>query len=261
MKKTNKKKLVKKTNKKSAKKTVKKVNKVNKTYVVLVVDESSSMSSLKDSTISAFNEQLNSLKTVGSEIKKNVIFVTFNSDVEWPVFDKPLEELNELNDDSYCPNGMTAMYDAIGLTVNKMHKELKDVRNENVSVLFTVLTDGFENASRSCKKEDISSLVTELTKTGRWTFSVLGANIDLNKMSDELKIAKSNMIRYKASSLGVARGLTASSAGYAKYFDTMETSGIITSNNLYSSNNDEVLDTTSEDFDLDKAIKSVETKK
>ena len=133
--------------------------------VSLILDESGSMGSCKQETINGFNEYIQSLR------KQNVKFALtkFSDDCKIVYNAKDIKDVKELNEVDYQPNGMTALYDAIGNTISMVKSEDK--------VLIVILTDGDENASEEYKKETIAKLIKEKEKKG-WTFVYLGANQD-----------------------------------------------------------------------------------
>lgn len=226
------KKVSKKTTKKSVKKTVvkkpakkkavKKVKKrVNKkTYVTIVLDKSGSMNTVRYETIRAFNEQVDVILRNSEELDTVVSLFTFNDQVDTIYWAQPIEELKLLTTEDYVPNGMTAMNDAIGAAISRMELELPDINDPETAVLFVVVTDGEENSSHKFKASDVANLVNRLTETKRWTFSVVGANIDLDKLSDKLNISKGNILKYSANSAGVARSSNAMGTAYANYLQT-----------------------------------------
>ncbi|MCH7641347.1 hypothetical protein IID22_04065, partial [Patescibacteria group bacterium] len=82
--------------------------------VNFVLDESGSMSAVRESTISAFNEYVNTLK----QEKTNTIKMTltkFNSDkINRVYLNTPIAAVPELNRGSYNPASTTPLYDAVG---------------------------------------------------------------------------------------------------------------------------------------------------
>jgi hypothetical protein len=229
------------------KKTPKKAKVNKKTHVVLVLDKSSSMGPLQEQTIKSVNEQIDTIKNSSKGIETTITFVQFNDRVQEKFFCEPIEKLQILTKDDYVPSGMTAMLDAIGLTVAKL-KGLPDINDPETAVLFVVITDGEENSSRTYTKNSIAELVTELAGTNRWTFSVLGANIDLNKLSDDLKIAKSNMAVFTASAQGTHVATQSTNSSYGKYFGSrLKSSNLVGAGlqrGFYNDKSEDILDVT-----------------
>lgn len=147
-----------------------------KLFVAIVMDESGSMQDCKAATVSGFNEFI-------QEQKKNtegIVLVTltkFSTECNTVYTAQSVEEVPELNEDTYCPGGGTALYDAIGLSIKALEE---DLARETITpgVVFVVITDGYNNSSNEYKAETIKSLIAEREKKGNWTFVFLGADID-----------------------------------------------------------------------------------
>lgn len=199
-----------------------KKNKVSKkkTYVSIVLDQSGSMSNIWDDTIGSFNIQVEAIKSgaKGTDTFVTLTLFDYNSDIKY--FAQPVEKLVELTRSTYKPNGGTAMYDAIGLTIDRMQKEIPDIDDPNTAVLFVIITDGQENSSKTISASMIGEIIKSLNKTKRWTFSVLGANINLEALAGTLNIATSNMASYTADSVGVASAAAYTTESYGRYFSS-----------------------------------------
>src|SRR3970282_3051826 len=107
-----------------------------KTLVIFLLDETGSMESYKEATINGFNEYLQSLKKDG----KDTLFTLtrFNSDkIETPYSAVPISEVEELTDETYRPDAMTPLYDAIAKTVRRTEEALKGTRRKPKLVLVT----------------------------------------------------------------------------------------------------------------------------
>ena len=126
-----------------------------KTYVAIILDSSGSMQSIADKTRNDFNEQLQTLKqesnNPASEAKKvlmaqnpdeveagietKVSIITFANGVKFVDFDVDVNNISEITAEEYKPNGGTALYDAIGLTIDKF-VDTYDLSDSNTGVLF-----------------------------------------------------------------------------------------------------------------------------
>lgn len=148
------------------------------THVGVLIDQSGSMMSRVEQTISGYNEFLQSLKKdEGDEVTLTLSKFSsgFNdtSDVECVYNSEPIKNVQPLTTKTYTPAGGTPLFDAIGKTIAQM----KDKVKKGDLVLFAILTDGDENASREYRKEAIKELVANCEKEG-WKFVFLGVGID-----------------------------------------------------------------------------------
>jgi hypothetical protein len=80
---------------------------------------------------------------------------------------------------------MTPLYDAIGNTITKIHKLMENEENAIASV--TIITDGYENASKEYSHKAIKSLI-EAYKSEGWLFAYIGADHDVETVSYSLSI-------------------------------------------------------------------------
>ena len=121
--------------------------------------------------------------------------VTFNDDVKTVHDCVPVSEVTELTSETYQPACCTALYDAMGLSVNVLRKKVADVDK----VLVTVVTDGCENASREYSGKAIKALVDELKDKG-WVFAYIGANQDVEAVAATISIT--NVMNFETTSAG-----------------------------------------------------------
>ena len=158
-------------------------------YNLIILDESGSMESIKKSTISGFNELVQTIKNIEKqypEQKHFISWVTFNGmGVKTKLDKQPVEELSEINAKSYHPDSSTPLYDAIALSVLKLRMDIAGT--DNVNVLVTILTDGEENSSKEFNGSQVKKIIDEQKNLG-WTFTYIGANHDVEKAALTLSI-------------------------------------------------------------------------
>jgi len=174
-----------------------------KTLVALVLDETGSMMSVKQQTISGYNEYVNDLRSKGGF---KFALTRFNSNKIDIGEMQPIKKAISLDNEIYVPRATTPLYDAIGHTI-------KSIEKYDGPVIFVVLTDGYENASREFTREQIFAIIQEKTKKG-WTFVYLGADQDAWDVSQNLGFSQGNTLSYNS----------------AKTYDTMRQVSINTIN-------------------------------
>lgn len=172
-------------------------------YNLIILDESGSMGTIKDSTISGFNELVQTIKGIEKkypEQKHFISLVTFNGlGIKTKLDKKPVSELSKLDKNSYKPDSMTPLYDAIALSVLKLRMDLADI--ENTHVLVTILTDGEENVSREFSGQQVKKIIDEQKALG-WTFTYIGANQDVEKVAATISIT--NTMNFESNSASVS---------------------------------------------------------
>ena len=189
--------------------------KEKKEYVLFVLDESGSMESCKKETINGFNEQLQELNKT-SDIKTFVSLVKFSSDVETLFWNKPLEDVEYLTMENYTPNGMTAMLDAVGQSVNRLRNDTPtDV--DDVTFLVIIVSDGAENSSKEFTWEMVRELITKCKEDKAWTITYMGSNQDLTQIQRGMNIDIGNTMVYTSTGTGTQMAFTNMSTGLANY--------------------------------------------
>lgn len=145
--------------------------------MVLVLDESGSMSNLTNDTIGGFNSMIEKEKKL--DVDAHVTTVLFNDQYKMLYNRRELKDVRKMTDKDYTPGGMTALLDAVGRTIHKMDMvsgiHRKDKGNK---VLFVIITDGEENDSKEYTYADVKKLIKDRQENAGWEFIFLGANID-----------------------------------------------------------------------------------
>jgi hypothetical protein len=178
-------------------------------HIVIVLDESGSMETVRDSTISAINEFLD-----GQRKEQGKTWVTLTKfDTEFrPLYEyTPIEKVKKLNKDTYTPTGMTALHDAIGKTINTLKNRKSD---KQIKTLFVVMTDGMENSSKEFTLSSVKTLIDGRKEAG-WDFMFLGANIDSYAVGGTYGFGTTvNFVQSKAGMRGMSSGLASYSHAY-----------------------------------------------
>ena len=149
-----------------------------KTELVYILDMSGSMSDKVQETIGGYNQMIKDNKQLDDEAYVTTIFfdnryITFQDR-------KPIKEADLITDE-YKPTGMTALFDAVGRTINAIQAEKED------KVLVTIITDGLENASKEWNGKMVKNLIKKKRKEN-WVITFLGTNIDVDTMADTLGV-------------------------------------------------------------------------
>ncbi len=203
----------------------------NLSHIIFVLDESSSMSSCWDQTISGYNEYLKAQKEDAEKtgIKTLVSLYKFNGYDVRAIFDRQdVAEVTPLTKSNYRPSGGTNLLDAMGGVMMKINLLLKEKKKaDRESVIITVLTDGEENQSRTFKNSDIKAMV-EKAEGKNWGFMFLGANIDAFHAGAAMGFNYNNTMQFDtnnaAATMRSASAMTARMKGaYASGLDTSST--------------------------------------
>ena len=168
-------------------------------FNLLILDESGSMCSIEKQAIDGVNETLQSVRAAQKKYEDQehyVSFVTFNSSSIKTVLDRvEATKVEDITPAQYNPSCSTPLYDAIGKSVMELKKSVA----ENDKVLVTIITDGYENASREYSQSSVKALTEKLGQRG-WPFAYIGANQDAMAVSHGLGIK--NAMNFEATVCG-----------------------------------------------------------
>lgn len=185
------------------------------TEIICVIDRSGSMGSIRSDAIGGFNMFLEEQKKV--PLPARMTLALFNENYEILHDGIKLSDVQPLTNATYQPAGVTALLDAIGRTIDAVGTRLSTTPEEQrpEKVLFVILTDGLENASKDYRKSRIAEMIKHQQEHYSWRFEFLGANVDAFAEANALNIPHS--INFAADSEGIGNvycGLTRSTTGY-----------------------------------------------
>lgn len=210
-----------------------KAKKVLKSRIAIILDRSGSMDMIRGATVEAFNSQVKAIKKAAKKLDTRVSFITFSDLVDLPrVWNEPVETLRPLTYNDYIPGGSTAMYDAVGETLNRL-TALPEALETDTSFLVVVLSDGQENSSRIHTAHSVAERIKTLQSTGRWTFTYIGANQDLSEVSRTLNIPIGNTMAFVASNAGVVYASHTHNTATSNYLRSV-TNGVGSCMDFYS---------------------------
>lgn len=144
------------------------------TLVAVLLDRTGSMSECKEETISGYNAFVNKLR---EEKSPGMLFTLTQFDsmsIDTMLGGVPIAEAYDLNVENFTPRAWTPLYDAIGRTI----KSTEQKAGKEYKVLFMVLTDGYENASKEWTLEGVRKLIKEKEGDDHWTFTYVGIGPD-----------------------------------------------------------------------------------
>ena len=175
------------------------------TEMVFILDRSGSMTGLESDTIGGFNSMIQKQKDSGGEAY--VSTVLFDDRQEVLHSRVKLSEIQPMTDKEYYTRGNTALLDAVGraihyITVVHRNSASKDIPEHTI---FTIITDGYENASRHYSYSKVKSMIEHEQEKYGWEFLFIGANIDAIGAAADIGIRANRAVNYIADSEGTER--------------------------------------------------------
>ena len=166
--------------------------------VTIILDRSGSMNQIKSDVIIEFNRFLDEFNSEKSRFS----LIQFNHKVESVYGNQKVNTVNYLNDRNYNPSGTTALFDAIGETLNQKIQFLQ-AKKKPRKVIIAIITDGIENSSIEYSRETIRDLITTCKEKLNWRILFFGANQDSILEGGKIGIDKDLRMSIKFSKEGM----------------------------------------------------------
>jgi hypothetical protein len=177
------------------------------TEIVCIIDRSGSMAQVKDEAISGFNSFLEDQVAVPGEAA--LTLVRFDTEYEIMHNGTPITQVPMLDENSFEPRGMTALYDAIGRTIDDVGGRLSKTPEAQwpAHVIVAILTDGLENASSDYTCNRIRTMIEHQQSTYNWDFVYLGANQNAFAESRRMGLNKESTRQWESTREGTVSAL------------------------------------------------------
>lgn len=190
---------------------------LSKTHICMILDRSGSMETCAESTIEGFNSFLAEQKDKPGEA--TVSLYQFDHEYQTVFENRSIEDAPNLTGSTFQPRGLTALYDAIGTTINNVGKQLAALRDEERpgKVIVVIITDGYENRSQEFTADQINDMIDHQESKYNWEFVFVGANQDAIATAGQLGIHHNNALTYGATQKGTQSAFQAISANTTKY--------------------------------------------
>lgn len=190
------------------------------TELVFILDKSGSMAGLEHDTIGGFNSMLQKQKELDGKCR--ITTVLFDNRYELLHDRIDIRAVSPMTEKEYQVGGSTALLDAIGRTIQKLaavqRNTAEDYRAE--SVMFVIITDGEENASREYSAQKIRALIEHEKDNYGWEFVFLGANIDAVETAGSFGIPADRAVDYVPDGAGTGLNFQMMSEAVATFRET-----------------------------------------
>ena len=174
------------------------------TEIVCIIDRSGSMGSIRDDAIGSFNTFLKDQQSLSGEALMTIVL--FDDQYEIMQNGTRIGYVPLLTTKTYVPRGSTALFDAIGRTINEVKTRISRTEDQKKipdNVIVAILTDGEENASKEFNLSQIESMIKKQIKQDHWNFVYLSADPKAFEDAGKMGIAKNNVVRFESDSEGI----------------------------------------------------------
>lgn len=215
---------------------------MKKSYIGIARDHSGSMTRIQEAARTDYNDNIAAIKkaAVREGIDTIVSVVSFRERFVHPeVTLSSIGALRPLLD--YRCGGGTPLYDSVATLIAEF-KNVKDIRDEDVSFLITAITDGEENQSRTTA-EWLSGEIRRLQATDKWTFAFRVPHGYARGLSNRLGIPLANILEWEATEEGMREASYHTQTaydGYATSYAAAPRGASFSSKSFYETNLDSV---------------------
>ena len=190
-------------------------------YNLVILDKSGSMEEIRKEAVDGYNETLGTIRAAQNKhADTQEHFVSLAAfcgcGVEMILDKKPIADVDKLTAKQYEPCCTTPLFDAIGSTIKKLKADIKDI--EDAAVLVTIITDGYENASKEWTAGAIKRLIDECKKDG-WMFAFIGAGEDIVNVASTISIT--NTVVWEKTRKGTEVMFEKNNNASSRFFDKM----------------------------------------
>ena len=174
------------------------------THITVLLDKSGSMASILKDTLGGFNTFLKGQKETAKE-GDTFSLIQFSTDYITTFKNARIKDVHDLTEAVYKPMGGTALLDAAVRTIKEQGEFFASIKESDrpSKVIFLMITDGEENASKNATKAQLKTLIQEHTNVWKWEFVFIGANQDAIQEAAHYGIAAASAMSFGASKEGV----------------------------------------------------------
>ena len=153
-----------------------------RSHITVLLDRTGSMQEIREDVIGGFNAFL--MQQQAAPDPATFTLVQFDSQAPYEVLHAavPIAAVSPLTLEQYVPRATTPLYDAMGRGILDLEVKLAampDVERPT-KVIFVVVTDGMENASREFDHARVTGLI-EAKKSLGWDFVFLSADLGVGE--------------------------------------------------------------------------------
>lgn len=176
-----------------------KMTDANYAHIVLIVDRSGSMQSIRSDAQGAVNSFIEAQKQVPGK----ATFTLVEFDTQYDIVQENVD-IQDANEYVLYPRGGTALLDAWGNTFNSTGEFLAGLPEDERpgKVVVAIVTDGHENSSREFTYEQIKTMTETQRNDFAWEVIFLAANQDAVAVGGQLGVAAGSALTYAATGAG-----------------------------------------------------------
>jgi len=168
----------------------------NAFQTVVILDASGSMSSIKGDMLGSLNTFIGQQQTLAHKEKEPAFFtlVQFNDEIKYVRFEQAILDATRVGDGDYITDGFTALYDAIGQTLEKFDGCPKGA--------LVIITDGRDNSSKRFNQATVKAAISKVKEKPDWSVTYMSQNVEGSEQGAAIGIVEANNITCNTNSFG-----------------------------------------------------------
>lgn len=161
----------------------------NHTHILFILDRSGSMQSIHSDVIGGINQFFDSQKFADGTA--DLTLVQFDNQIDTVMDGVDICTVKPYLDTDFSPRGSTALYDAMGMSMEALGRDLAARREADrpSNVVVAVMTDGEENASETFTFERIQQMIEHQRSFYNWEFLFLASELSTLDISRRMGVA------------------------------------------------------------------------
>ncbi|MGF1604149.1 MAG: VWA domain-containing protein [Thermosynechococcaceae cyanobacterium] len=183
------------------------------THIALIADRSGSMSASQGEAQAAINTFIKDQANQPGFCTLSL--AQFDNEYELVHDFAVIQDVSEYHLE---PRGMTALFDAVGLTIASVGSKLAQMSEPERPALVTIVicTDGAENASKEFSQQRIAAMIKEQRETYNWRFIFLGVDIEAEQVAASIEIPVASAVKVSRSKGAAAYQVTSQKIAAAR---------------------------------------------
>lgn len=179
---------------------------MTKTDILICLDRSGSMASIKKDIEGSFKEYIEKQKQLPGECR--VTLSQFDTVYELVYENRLIQDISSITVD---PRGGTALIDSLVKLIDDSGKRYNDMKPEDHpnSVVVLVLSDGETNSDKEFTKEQLKSRIELQQNSYSWQFIFIGCNFDSISAGNSYGINAGSSLNFANTSGGIAAAFCA----------------------------------------------------
>ena len=168
-------------------------------HYVLVADSSSSMADQIDEVRDELNIQIEKMRKESDTDNNPCTFTlrTFDSEVKNVHVNIPIEDVPKITAHDYKAGGMTALFDAIGSTIESIGELLGNrIDGEKETLAMIIFSDGGENVSTKYDRAKIAALLDKYQNRPGFNIAFVGCDPESFQDMDRVGFSSASRMMY-----------------------------------------------------------------